>query len=127
MAVVSRGVLVLHRSLVNHGHDLDTRQDNVCVPEIVGAYQRFDDAFNGTMVVPRQGYSGARSWDLMGTSRPGLIACGAGKPHPVPLSRLPFPVFPWRDVISLHIQNNLLTFRACVELMPSIHRLPSGP
>ncbi|WP_232487737.1 hypothetical protein, partial [Burkholderia ubonensis] len=32
-------------------------------------------------------------------------------------------------VISLHIQNKVLTFhiKACIELMPPIHRLPSGP
>jgi hypothetical protein len=37
------------------------------------------------------------------------------------------PALPF--VISLYIQNKVLTFRtkACIELMPPIHRLPSGP
>ena len=42
---------------------------------------------------------------------------------------LPHGVCHLSFVISLAIQNEVLTFRtkACIEFMPPIHRLPSGP
>ena len=43
--------IVTHLSLADHVRDLYARQDDVRTPEILEPHHRFDDAFDGTVIL----------------------------------------------------------------------------